>query len=281
MEYGQYSCADRPRSYSSCQANQIVLRARHIPMRLNVLADILSRPSQMSGTIWSLHPPVFRAREWGIPLLDLIATRWNHKLPLFVSPVSDPSTMTVDDLSMSWKALWAYAYPPQTLLPRLLEKAQQDQCELILIVPYWPQWFPLLFRMLVQSPLRMPNIPRLLSQASRYVQSQAAHVKSIQDTLCSRDLSVDVASHVSRPQRESTLAMYESKWRIFTASCNIQHINPLSATESVVSDFLLHLHTEKHLAISTIAGYQMAITNTFHATSSAEVGRNPALKSLL
>ena len=127
----------------------------------------------------------------------------------------------------------------------------------------------------------MPNIPRLLSQASRYVQSQAAHVKSIQDTLCSRDLSVDVASHVSRPQRESTLAMYESKWRIFTASCNIQHINPLSATESVVSDFLLHLHTEKHLAISTIAGYQMAITNTFHATSSAEVGRNPALKSLL
>ena len=41
------------------QANQIVLRARHIPGRLNVLADILSRPSQMSGTIWSLHPSVF------------------------------------------------------------------------------------------------------------------------------------------------------------------------------------------------------------------------------
>ena len=70
-------------------------------------------------------------------------------------------------------------------------------------------------------------------------------------------------------------------WRIFTAWCNIQHINPLPATESVVSDFLLHLHTEKHLAILTIAGYQMAIANTIHATSGAEVGRNPALKSLL
>ena len=42
-----------------CQANQIVLRAWHIPGRLNVLADILSRPSQMSGTKWSLHPSVF------------------------------------------------------------------------------------------------------------------------------------------------------------------------------------------------------------------------------
>ena len=51
-----------------CQANQIVLRAQHIPGRLNVLADILSHPSQMSGTEWSLHTSVFRelTREWGI-----------------------------------------------------------------------------------------------------------------------------------------------------------------------------------------------------------------------
>ena len=80
---------------------------------------------------------------------------------------------------------------------------------------------------------------------------------------------------------ESTLAIYESKWRIFTAWCNIQHICSLSATESVVSDLFIHLHTEKHLGISTIAGYQMAITNSLRATSGAEVGRNPALKSLL
>ena len=117
------------------------------------------------------------------------------------------------------------------------------------------------------------TIPALRSHPSRYVQSPA--------TLCSRDLSVDVASRVSRPQRESTLAIYESKWRIFTAWCNMQHLNPLSSTESVVSDFLLHLHMERHLAISTIAGYQMAIANTLRATSDAEVGRNPELQSLL
>ena len=96
-----------------CQANQIVLRARHIPGRLNVLADILLRPSQMSGTEWSLHPSVFRAltRERRIPFLDLFATRWNHKLPLFVSPVPDPLVMAVDVnvMSMSWNAQWAYA----------------------------------------------------------------------------------------------------------------------------------------------------------------------------
>ena len=124
------------------------------------------------------------------------------------------------------------------------------------------------------------TIPALRSDPPRYVQSPATHVGNIRDTLCSRDPWVDVASRVSRPQRESTLAIYESKRRIFTAWCNIQHINPLSATESVVSDFLLYLHTEKHLAISAVACYQMAIANTLRATSSVEVGQNPALKSL-
>ena len=136
------------------------------PQEIERLADILSRPSQMSGTVWSLHPSVIRAQEWGIPLLDLFAMRWNHKLPLFVSPVPDPSAMAVDALSMSWKALWAYAYPSPSLLPQVLEKTQWDQCELILIALHWPQaiWFPLLLGMLVQSPLRIPNIPRLISQ---------------------------------------------------------------------------------------------------------------------
>ena len=263
-----------------CQANQIVLQARNIPGKLNVLADILSRPSHISGTEWSLHPSVVRTltRKWGIALLDLFATMWNHKLPPFVSPVPDPSAMAVDAVSMSWKTLWANAYPPPALLPRVLEKAQRDHCELILIAPHWPQamWFPLLLGILVQPPLRIPNSPRLLSRSdpSRSVQSPATRVGSIRDTLCtvcSRGFSVDVASRVSRLQRESTLAIYESKWRIFTAWCNIQNNNPLSASEIVVSDFLLHLHTEKHLAISTIAGYQMAIASTLPATFGAEV----------
>ena len=75
-----------------CQANQIVLWTRHIPGRLDVLADILPRPAHMSGREWYVHPSVFRALtwEWGIPSLDLFAMRWNHTFPLSVSPVPGP-----------------------------------------------------------------------------------------------------------------------------------------------------------------------------------------------
>ena len=92
------------------------------------------------------------------------------------------------------------------------------------------------------------TVPALRSDPLRYVQSPATHVESIRDTLCSRDISVDVASRVSRHQRESTLAIYESKWRIFTAWCNMQHINPLSATRSMgFSSPPAHKETFGHL----------------------------------
>ena len=59
---------------------------------------------------------------------------------------------------------------------------------------------------------------------------------------------------------------------IFSTGCITQQVNPLSATESVVSDFLLHLHTEKQLEISTIEGYQMVIASILQATSDVEEG---------
>ena len=57
-------------------------------------------------------------------------------------------------------------------------------------------------------------------------------------------------------------------------------MDPLSSSESVVSNVLLNHQTDKHLAISTIAGFQMGIAS-LRATAGVEVGRNPALKSLL
>ena len=64
------------------------------------------------------------------------------------------------------------------------------------------------------------TIPASRSDPPRSVQSPATCVESIRDALCSRGFSVDVVSCVSRSQRESTLAIYESKWRIFTDWCN-------------------------------------------------------------
>ena len=77
---------------------QVTLKARHIPGRLNVIANKLSRLGQTIQTEWSLHPEVFQAicSRWHQPQVDLFTTRFNNKLPQFVSPVPDPQAWAVD-----------------------------------------------------------------------------------------------------------------------------------------------------------------------------------------
>ena len=74
-----------------CSQRQVTLKARHIPGRLNVIADKLPRLCQTIQTERSLLPEVFQqiCNQWHLPQIDLIATRFNHKLPQFVSPVPE------------------------------------------------------------------------------------------------------------------------------------------------------------------------------------------------
>ena len=54
-------CALLWRILTWCTSNQVTLKARHIPGRLNVVADKLSRLVQTIQTEWSLLPEVFQA----------------------------------------------------------------------------------------------------------------------------------------------------------------------------------------------------------------------------
>ena len=162
-------CALLWRILSWCTRQQVTLRARHIPGRLNVIADKLSRLGQTIQTEWSLHPEVFQAvcSRWHQPQVDLFASRFNNKLPQFVSPVPDPQAWAVDALSLSWEDLDPYAFPPAAILGKVVEKLQDYSCNrIILIAPGWPNmpWFWDLVAMSSQIPLCLPSIPNLVSQ---------------------------------------------------------------------------------------------------------------------
>ena len=100
------------------------------------------------------------------PNLDLFVTRFNHKLPLYVSPVLDNQAFAIDAFSMNWNHIHAYAFPPTILIPSVLNKIHQSQCRIVLIAPLWPQqvWFSEVLQLLVSAPVRLPHVPNLLSQ---------------------------------------------------------------------------------------------------------------------
>ena len=129
MPYCEESCPGAP-------GKQVTLKARHIPGRLNVIVDKLSRLGQTIQTEWSLHPEVFKAisSRWHQPQVDLFATRFNNKLPQFVSPGPDPQAWAVDALSPSWENLDPYAFPPAAILGKVV-KLQDYPCSRIIKRP--------------------------------------------------------------------------------------------------------------------------------------------------
>ena len=152
---------------------QITLKARHIPGCLNVMASLLSRSIQVQSTEWSLHPQVFKqiCHKWFTTHVDLFATRLNHKVLLYVSPLPDQNAWDLDALNISWSGLSAYAYPPTALLHRVIQKIRQSSCLIIVIAPGWPgmPWFWDLVQLSTEIPLQLPVSRTLLKQSHNYV----------------------------------------------------------------------------------------------------------------
>ncbi|VDI49919.1 Hypothetical predicted protein [Mytilus galloprovincialis] len=145
---------------------QIVVR--HVPGKLNVLADALSRTLTPVNTEWELLQSVFQAitLQWGSPHVDLFATSLNYKVQVFMSPVPDPKAYAVDCMSVPWDGMFAYAFPPFRFLSQVLRKISAEQGLIILIAPAWPKqaWFPDLLHLSCARPLVLPVRHNLLSQ---------------------------------------------------------------------------------------------------------------------
>ena len=137
-------------------------------LRLNVLADSLSRKSQVLGSEWTLCSEAFHQllRNWPA-MIDLFATSLNHRLPVYFSLMVDPQSAGTDALLQLWDDLQAYAFPPFGLIPRVLAKVRQSwRLEHALVAPFWAQhpWFPDLLELLVEIPFFLPRRRDLLKQ---------------------------------------------------------------------------------------------------------------------
>ena len=127
--------------------------------------QILSRSSQVLPTEWTISHQVLSClwEKWGTPHIDLFATEFTHRLPVYVSPVRDPQAYALNAFSIPWTSLSAYAYPPTALIPAVIERFRLDQPRLILVTPGWSTrpWYAELISLSHEDPL-----PLLLARGS-------------------------------------------------------------------------------------------------------------------
>ena len=274
-----------------CSLNQIVLKARHIPGRLNVIADKLSRQRQVIQTEWSLHQETFDllCQTWHYPRVDMFATRYNCKLVQFLSPIPDPKAWSVDALTLSWEDLDMYLFPPVSLMGKVVSKLSDHWYRrAILIAPGWPNmpWFWDLVELSARVPLCLPHHPDLVTQPF----NKARH----------RDLTnLNLHAWLLEPRQSrsrGSLAQWRQELRRLKdvqpeqstkrsgpfLSDGVKQVRWTSGTHlyKEIADFLLHLFQEKNLQPSTIDGYRSAIADKLGNTS-VNVGKDENLTRLL
>ena len=121
-----------------CCSRRIWISAEHIPGSENSVADRKSRVFK-DDTEWMLSVGVFEkiVEIYGPVEIDLFASRLNKQCSKYVSWQPDPEAFHIDALTLSWEPLKFYAFPPFSLVGKVLAKILLDQAEGLVIVPLW------------------------------------------------------------------------------------------------------------------------------------------------
>lgn len=138
--------------WSWCEERRLWVHATYIPSNDNCEADYSSRIDN-TDTEWELADTAFDeiTRCFRTMEIDLFASRINSKCQLYCSWRRDPEAFAFDALTISWTQWFVYAFPPFSLIARVIKKIRDDRAEGILVVPFWPtqNWFPAFQRLTV------------------------------------------------------------------------------------------------------------------------------------
>ena len=124
------------------------------------------------------------------PEIDLFATNFNTQFDKYAEFKPDPGAMYIDAFSIDWSDLKFYAFPPISVIPRVLSKVKQDSAEGIMVVPFWPTqvWYPTMLKILVPTQISLNSRKSLLvlRQTLNQVHPMCKNVSmsNLHDQLC-------------------------------------------------------------------------------------------------
>ncbi len=169
--------------------------------------------------------------------------------------------------------------PPVSLLAQTLCKIREDEEQVLLVAPYWPNrtWFPELMLLATAPPWPIPLRKDLLSQrrgtlwhpppveTPRMVPGWDAEVLA--------DLPQEVALTITSARAPSTRRAYTLKWNLFVEWCSSHQEDPRRCSIRAVLSFLQQ-GLERRLSPSTLKVYVAAISAYHDPVEGKSVGKH-------
>ena len=271
-----------------CLEHDVVIKVRHIPGNFNILADRLSKMDKSIKTELdqSIANSVFQMLNY--PSVDLFATCFNHKLPLYVSPVPNNHALAIDAINelKSSSCLCISSKNSDTFC------SSQDMAISVQYSSYCSSLAPtpVVLRGITTvsiSSNSSSTLSKNIDTSKRKVSTSKSPITRpsclgvIKQLIRDNKFSQNYADFVSKSRQTSTQEVCDAKWIVYSNWCHRKKVNPVSAPLTIIADFLIYLFSEKKYQISTIKGYRSMISNTLKFKTGDWIVSNPVLSELI
>ena len=261
-------CALLWRILTWCTRHQVTLKARHIPGRLNVVADKLSRLGQTIQTMVPSSRGFPSYMQQVAPTSDRsicheVQQQVTSVCVTSAGPLGSSSGCTQSAMGESGRIrLPTSGHLGQTggeVAGLPLQENHSDcsrvaQHALVLGSSDHVQSDPTEPAQPVNTALQSDPSQKSDKPKSPCMAPRATAIKE-------QGFSEAVATRIEAPQRGSTRSVYEAKWTIFTKWCITNQVDFRSPPVKSVADFLMYLFEDRKLQPSTIDGYRSAIAD--------------------
>ena len=169
-----------------CFERKIWVFAEYIASKVNP-ADEGSR-LQNIDTEWELAQFAYDriVKKFGKPDIDLFASRVNKKCNKYCSWERDPEAWVINALTINWKNFFWYAFPPFSLILKILRKVKEERSRGIIVVPHWTgkPWYPMFKELLISEVISFaPSDNNLLSPCRKRIHPLASQITLIAGVL--------------------------------------------------------------------------------------------------
>ena len=231
-----------------CENQSVRLLPQFIPGHLNVVADSLSRRSQVLCSEWTLCHQAFveLLRRWPATI-DLFATAMTHRLPVYFSPMFDPMSRHRCDV---------------TILGRSAGVCLSSVLASTPVVP-GPSGASVGNSSIPSQTERSSQTAPFPSLPPAAVHATVNCVSYLKRSARQSGFSNAVASQLTRCRRRSTCVNYQAKWVVYRSWCHRQGHSVSRPTVAKVADFLLFLRSTLSLSYSSIASYRSMLSGVF------------------